>query len=68
MPSRLDLSNSGPHVNQQQREPLAVIGIGCRFPGGADTPEAFWSWTTAPSAFLRNPRAALLHPSDLKHA
>lgn len=27
---------------QQLNEPIAIIGMGCRFPGGADTPDKFW--------------------------
>lgn len=29
-------------VKQANREPLAIIGLGCRFPGKADDPETYW--------------------------
>ena len=29
-------------IEQQKTEPIAIIGMGCRFPGGVKDPETFW--------------------------
>ncbi|MEX1362003.1 MAG: beta-ketoacyl synthase N-terminal-like domain-containing protein [Nannocystaceae bacterium] len=30
-------------VDRAKREPLAIVGMGCRFPGASRSPEAYWS-------------------------
>jgi acyl transferase domain-containing protein/thioesterase domain-containing protein/acyl carrier protein len=34
--------NTAKSRHNSEKQPIAIIGIGCRFPGGANSPQAFW--------------------------
>ncbi len=40
-------------LNTNENLPVAIIGIGCRFPGGADGPEEFWELLRSGKSVIR---------------
>lgn len=54
-------------------EPIAIIGSGCRFPGGSDTPSKLWSLLQSPHDLSRKPSSSrfnidsFYHPTGTHH-
>ena len=48
-------------------EPIAIIGAGCRFPGGADTPSKLWSLINHPRDLSRKPSASRFNIDPFYH-
>ncbi|MEM7269867.1 MAG: type I polyketide synthase, partial [Pseudomonadota bacterium] len=40
--------------NQTAREPIAIVGMGCRYPGGVRTPNEFWELLSSGRDILRD--------------
>ncbi len=51
-------------LERARTEPIAIIGMGCRFPGGADTPEAYWELLAAGRDAVRREPASRRGGSD----
>ncbi|QRK07699.1 SDR family NAD(P)-dependent oxidoreductase [Archangium violaceum] len=45
-------------LERARTEPIAIIGMGCRFPGGADTPEAYWELLASGREVIRREPAS----------
>lgn len=59
-------------LNPDKLEPIAVVGMGCRFPGGANSPQALWDMLLrGDSAWSEFPKdrvniSAYYHPSGTR--
>ncbi|WP_413790842.1 MULTISPECIES: SDR family NAD(P)-dependent oxidoreductase [unclassified Pseudomonas] len=50
----LNLREQVQHLQSNLNEPIAIVGIGCRFPGGATTPQTFWQQLKNGECAVRN--------------
>ncbi|KAL6228753.1 hypothetical protein BDW75DRAFT_226316 [Aspergillus navahoensis] len=48
-------------------EPIAVIGSGCRFSGGSDTPSKLWSLIRTPHDLSKKPPASRFNIDPFYH-
>ena len=44
---------TGGAARVHRAEPIAVVGLGCRFPGGADSPDAYWRLLSTGQSAIR---------------
>ncbi|MFF9772041.1 type I polyketide synthase, partial [Streptomyces sp. NPDC014636] len=55
-------------IEAREQEPVAIVGMGCRFPGGVEDPEGFWqlvaAGSDAMSGFPSNRGWEMPGPSD----
>lgn len=50
-----------------QKEPIAIVGSGCRFPGGASSPSKLWELLKSPRDVLREIPTSRFNPSGFYH-
>ncbi|KAK2774117.1 Type I Iterative PKS [Emmonsiellopsis sp. PD_33] len=56
-----------PPSTAQPGEPIAIIGSGCRFPGGADSPSKLWDLLSSPRDVLKEVPESRFNPDGYYH-